>query len=231
MRSTGAKKRPPTQRPPPQRPTARPMPAVGREAPKCCQSCLGGRPAKKNQGRGQGGSAANFYWAPKHQPQRPPPQKPTARPMPAEGRGAPKCCRRCVGRRPAKNPRGEDRAEALPIFYWAPKHRRSRWVRPEAEPPRRPTARPMPAGGSGAPKCCQSCLGRRVVEKPRGDDRAEALPIFYWAPKHQRSRVVRPETNLRGQQDGVEALPILCGAPKQHLDRPEENFRGKPDRA
>ena len=70
-----------------------------------------------------------------------------------------------------------------------------------------------------------------MAEKPRGDDRAEALPIFYWAPEHQRSRVVRPEADLRGQQDGAELLPILCRAPKQHLDRPKENNRGKPDRA
>ncbi len=70
-----------------------------------------------------------------------------------------------------------------------------------------------------------------MVKKPRGDDRAEVLPNFYWAPEHQRSRVVRPEADLRGQQDGAELLPILCGAPKQHLDRPKENNRGKPDRA
>ena len=43
-------------------------------------------------------------------------------------------------------------------------------------------------------------FGVPKAEKLRGDDRAEALPIFYWAPKHR-------------------------------LDRPEENFRGKPDRA
>ena len=74
-------------------------------------------------------------------------------------------------------------------------------------------------------------MGRRVAEKLRGDVRAEALPIFYWAPKHRRSWLVRPKDKLRGQQDGAEALPICCGAPKHRLDRPEENFRGKPDRA
>jgi hypothetical protein len=36
--------------------------------------------------------------------QRPPPQRPTAQPMPAVGRGAPKCYRSCLGRRPAKKP-------------------------------------------------------------------------------------------------------------------------------
>jgi hypothetical protein len=92
-----------------------------------------------------------------------------------------------------KKNRGEDRAEALPNFYWAPKHQRSRLVRPEVEPPQRPTAWPMPVGGKGAPKCCWSCLGCRVAEKPRGEDRAEALLIFYWAPKRRRSQLVRPE--------------------------------------
>ena len=93
------------------------------------------------------------------------------------------------------------------------------------------TAHAGGGGGSGAPKCCRSCLGRRVAEKLRGDDKAEALPIFYWASKRRRSWLVRPEEKLRGQQDGTEALPICCGAPKHRLDRPEENFRGKPDRA
>ena len=70
-----------------------------------------------------------------------------------------------------------------------------------------------------------------MAEKLRGDVRAEALPIFYWAPKRRLSWLVRPKDELRGQQDGAEALPICCGAPKHRLDRPEENFRGKPDRA
>ena len=77
-------------------------------------------------------------------------------------------------------------------------------------------------------------MGLRVAAKPRGDDRAEALPIFYWAPKRRRSRLALPEKNLRGQQDGAEALPIFCGAPKRRrrrLERPEKNLRGKPDRA
>ena len=58
--------------------------------------------------------------------------------------------------------------------------------------------------GGGSPKCCRSCLGRRVAEKLRGDDRAEALLIFYWAPKRQWSWLVCPEDKLRGQQDGAE---------------------------
>ena len=36
----------------------------------------------------------------------------------------------------------------------------------------------MPAVGRGAPKCCQSPTG----EKPRGEDRSEALPIFIGPP-------------------------------------------------
>jgi hypothetical protein len=102
--------------------------------------------------------------------QRPPPQRPTARPMPAVGRGAPKCCRSCLGRRPAKNPRGEDRAEALPMFTGPPKHRRSCLVRPEAESPRRPTARPMPTRGAEPPSVVGYGDGA-----PRGDDKATAF--------------------------------------------------------
>jgi hypothetical protein len=45
------------------------------------------------------------------------------------------------------------------------------------------TNRSAHAGGGGAPKCCRSCLGRRPAKKPGGEDGAEALPIFYWAPK------------------------------------------------
>ena len=54
-------------------------------------------------------------------------------------------------------------------------------------------------GGSGAPKCCRSCLGRRVAEKLRGDDRAKALAIFYWAPKRRRSRLQRWRPDARSR--------------------------------
>ncbi len=70
-----------------------------------------------------------------------------------------------------------------------------------------------------------------MAEKLRGDVRAEALSIFYWAPKCRRNWLVRRKDKLRGQQDGAEALPICCGAPKHQLDQLEENFRGKLDRA
>ena len=104
--------------------------------------------------------------------------------MPAVGRGAPKCCRSCFGRRPATKPRGEDRAEALPIFTGPPSIDGVFWS------DRRRNHHEDPAGGgggggvvvSGALKCCRrGGGGRRVAEKLRGDDRAEALPIFYWA--------------------------------------------------
>ena len=70
---------------------------------------------------------------------------------------------------------GRERGGSAADFSQAPKRRRSCLARRETEPPRRPTARPMPAGGSGAPKgrvrrrCPQ---GRRQGNGLRRDARA-----------------------------------------------------------
>ena len=79
------------------------------------------------------------------------------------GSVAPMCCRSCLGCRPAKKLRGEDRAEALPIFSLA-----------------RRTAHAGGWGGAGPPSVAGGG-GCRVAEKFRVDDREEALLIFYWA--------------------------------------------------
>ena len=70
---------------------------------------------------------------------------------------------------------GRERGGSAADFSQAPKRRRSCLARRETEPPRRPTARPMPAGGRGAPKgrvrrrCPQ---GRRQGNGLRRDARA-----------------------------------------------------------
>ena len=83
--------------------------------------------------------------------------------------------------------RGEDRAEALPIFTGPPSIDGVVWSNRRRNHHEDPPHGPCRQRGSGAPKCCRSCLGRRVAEKLRGDNRAEALPIFYWAPKRTES--------------------------------------------
>ena len=119
--------------------------------------------------------------------EQPPPRRPTARPMQAGGCGALKCCRSCLEAKCCRTDRqktqGRERGGSAADFSQAPKRRRSCLARRETEPPRRPTARPMPAGGSGAPKCCRSCLGRRPAKKPGGEDGAEALPIVFMGPQ------------------------------------------------
>jgi len=87
------------------------------------------------KGAGKKAAAGKSTGTTKRPPtRRPPPRRPTTRPVKAVGHGAPKCCRRCLVRQPAKKPRGKpDRAEALLIFCWAPMRRRRCLVRPEAK--------------------------------------------------------------------------------------------------
>ena len=64
---------------------------------------------------------------------------------------------------------GRERGGSAADFSQAPKRRRSCLARRETEPPRKPTARPMPAGGSGAPK------GRVRRRCPQGQRQGNGL--------------------------------------------------------
>ena len=161
--------------------------------------------------------------------QRPPPQRPTARPMPAVGRGAPKCCRSCLGRRPAKNPRGEDRAEALPMFTGPPKHRRSCLVRPEAESPRRPTARPMPAGGGGkrSPQVLPELFGAPSGGKTQGRCQGGSPADFLLGPQASTELVGPPEGQIKGSTGRSGSAADLLRGPQASTGSTGGKLQGK----
>ena len=79
----------------------------GERSPQVLPELFGMPTGEKTQGRGQGGSAANFFLGPPHGPCR---RGGGAGPPSVAGGG---------GCRVAEKLRVDDREEALPIFYWA----------------------------------------------------------------------------------------------------------------
>jgi hypothetical protein len=103
--------------------------------------------------------------------------------MPAVGRGAPKCCRSCFGRRPATKPRGEDRAEALPIFTGPPSIDGVFW----SDRRRNHHEDPAGEGGggvvvSGALKCCRRGGGGAEWQKNSGETTGRKPCQFFTGP-------------------------------------------------
>jgi len=133
-----------------------------------------------------------------------------------------------------KKPGGEDGAEALPICSRAPKHQRSCLARRETEPPRRPTAWPMPVGGKRSPQVLPELFGAPTGEKNRGRGRSGRAADFLLGPQALMELVGLPGGKIKGSTGRSRALPICCGPPSVDgiaWNYRRKNFRGKPDRA
>jgi len=150
--------------------------------------------------------------------ERPPPRRPTARPMQAGGCGAlkccpscleAKCCRSCWGTDRQKKIQGRERGGSAADFFPGPQASMELFG-PTGDGTATKTNRTAQAGGGKrSPQVLPDCLGRRPVKNPgERTERKRCRFFFSWAPKRRRSRLVLPEEILRGHQDGAEALPI-----------------------
>jgi len=113
-------------------------------------------------------------------------------------------------------------------FYWAPKHRRSFLVRPEAESPRRPTARPMPAGGGErSPQVLPELFGAPSGRKTQGRCQGGSPADFLLGPQASTELVSPPEGQIKGSTGRSGSAADLLQDPQASTGSTGGKLQGK----
>ena len=113
-------------------------------------------------------------------------------------------------------------------FYWAPRHRRSCLVRPEAESPRRPTARPMPAGGGErSPQVLPELFGAPSGRKTQGGRQGGSPADFLLGPQASTELVGPPGGKIKGSTGRSGSAADLLRGPQASTGSTGGKLQGK----
>ena len=148
--------------------------------------------------------------------------------MPAVGRGAPKCCRSCLGRLPAKKPRGEDRAGALPIFTGPPSI--DKLFGPTGGGITTKTHRTAHAGGGGGeakPPSVTGVVWGAEWRKTQGRCQGGSPADFLLGPQASTELVSPPEGQIKGSTGRSGSAADLLRGPHASTGSTGGKLQGK----